>query len=185
LDNDGDGITDSQDKCPNEPEDRDGFQDEDGCPDLDNDGDTVADTSDECPNEAGNPNNRGCPVKYKNIVVTENKIELRQTIYFATNKARILPKSFSLLNEVAKALQDRPTIQVRIEGHTDSVGNDAYNLRLSQGRAAAVKSYLVKQGIEPGRLESVGYGEKRPIANNLTRVGGSMNRRVEFIITKP
>jgi outer membrane protein OmpA-like peptidoglycan-associated protein len=183
-DNDNDGIADATDKCLNEPEDFDGFEDDDGCPDGDNDKDTVVDLKDKCPNEAGPPDNDGCPQKYKLVVVTDQKIELKQTVYFATAKTRILPKSFALLDEVGQVLKDRPTINVRIEGHTDSRGNDDYNLKLSQGRASSVRTYLIGKGIASERMEAIGYGETRPIAANSTRVGRAQNRRVEFFITK-
>jgi len=187
-DNDRDGIPDSQDKCPNEPEDYDGFEDADGCPDTDNDNDRILDVDDKCPNEPedydGDTDDDGCPDKYKLVVVTDQKIELKQTVYFATAKTQILPRSFALLNEVALVLKDRPKIEVRIEGHTDSRGNDAYNMRLSNGRAASVRTYLIQRGIESSRMVSVGYGEDKPIASNRTRVGRAQNRRVDFFITK-
>ena len=87
-DNDGDGIPDKVDKCPNEPEDKDGFEDDDGCPDPDNDKDGILDVDDKCPNEPGVPPD-GCPKKYKLVVVTEKKIELKQTVFFDFNKATI------------------------------------------------------------------------------------------------
>ncbi len=118
------------------------------------------------------------------MVVTQDKIELKQKVFFATAKTVILPRSFPLLNEVAKVLQDRAKIHVRIEGHTDSRGGDGYNMRLSQGRANSVRSYLIRRGIDPGRMQAVGYGETRPIASNRTRAGRAQNRRVEFFITK-
>jgi OOP family OmpA-OmpF porin len=183
-DNDNDGIPDALDKCPNEPEDRDGFQDDDGCPDPDNDNDTVPDLQDQCPNQPGDPANNGCPVQYKLVQVTGTKIELKQKVHFATAKTKILPRSFPLLTEVAKVLKDMPNISVRIEGHTDSRGNDNYNLRLSQGRADSVRTFLLKQGIDGSRMEAVGYGESRPIESNNTRQGREANRRVEFFITK-
>jgi OOP family OmpA-OmpF porin len=182
-DNDNDGIPDSKDKCPNEPEDYDGFEDDDGCPDPDNDKDTVPDVKDKCPNDPGPPENDGCPVKYKLVVVTDQKIELKQTVYFATDKTKILEKSFPLLNEVAQVLKDRPSIHVRIEGHTDSRGSRSHNQKLSQGRASSVRTYLVGQGIAGQRMEAVGYGVERPIADNRTRAGRAMNRRVDIRAT--
>jgi OmpA-OmpF porin, OOP family len=184
VDNDRDGIADASDKCPNEPEDVDGWEDVDGCPDPDNDGDSIPDVKDKCPNQAGPADNDGCPAKYKLVVVTDQKIELKQTVFFATDKTIILPKSYPLLTEVAQVLKDRPTINVRIEGHTDSQGNDAYNLRLSQGRANSVRAFLVSRGVASERMEAEGYGETRPLATNSTRAGRAMNRRVEFFITK-
>jgi OmpA-OmpF porin, OOP family len=184
LDNDKDGIPDAVDKCPNDPEDFDGFEDEDGCPDLDNDQDGVPDTSDKCPNEPGPASNDGCPPKFEFINVTQNKIELKQAIFFQTAKAVIMAKSFGLLDEVATVLRGRPNMQVRIEGHTDIRGGHAYNMRLSQSRADSVKAYLVGKGIGSDRMEAKGYGPDQPIDNNKTAAGRERNRRVEFMITQ-
>ncbi|MGE5184493.1 MAG: OmpA family protein [Acidobacteriota bacterium] len=182
-DNDADGIADTADHCPNEPEDRDGFQDEDGCPDPDNDKDGFPDAKDACPNEYGVPPD-GCPKKYNLVVVTAKKIELKQTVFFDFNKATIRPVSFPLLNDVAQAMKDNPKIKVEVQGHTDSIGNDNYNLKLSQKRAESVKAYLVKQGVAADRMVPKGYGENVPIADNRTKEGRDQNRRVEFVITE-
>ena len=181
-DNDGDGLADTIDQCPNEPEDKDGFEDDDGCPDPDNDKDSVLDKDDKCPNEAGVPPD-GCPQKYKLVTVTEKKIELKQTVFFDFNKATIRPVSFPLLDDVAQALKDNPKIKVEVQGHTDSVGNDAFNLKLSQKRAESVRNYLIKKGISSDRMDPKGYGENVPIADNRTKDGRDQNRRVEFVIT--
>jgi outer membrane protein OmpA-like peptidoglycan-associated protein len=183
-DNDGDGILDAKDKCPNEPEDFDGFEDDDGCPDPDNDGDGIPDGLDKCPNEPGPESEHGCPKQFEHIKVTEEKIELKQAIFFQTAKATIMAKSFPLLDEVAVALGARPSMQVRIEGHTDSRGSRPYNLRLSQARADSVKAYLVGKGISSDRMEAKGYGPDQPIDNNRTAAGRERNRRVEFMITQ-
>jgi outer membrane protein OmpA-like peptidoglycan-associated protein len=184
-DNDQDGLADRIDQCPNEAEDKDGFEDDDGCPDNDNDKDGVPDypeKKDACPDEyAQTPD--GCPQKYQLIVVTKEKIELKQTIYFEFRKAVIKPVSFPLLDEVALAMHDNPNIKVRIEGHTDSVGPDDFNMKLSQKRADAVRAYLIKKGVDPSRMEAKGYGETVPIADNRTQEGRDQNRRVEFVIT--
>ncbi len=183
-DNDQDGLADRIDQCPDQAEDKDGFVDDDGCPDPDNDNDKVVDhptPDDKCPNEfAETPD--GCPQKYQLIVVTKDKIELKQTIYFAYNKATIKPVSFPMLDEVAMALADNPTIVVRIEGHTDSKGRDAANLKLSQKRADSVRTYLLKRGVAAGRMVATGFGETIPIADNRTQEGRDQNRRVEFVI---
>ena len=182
-DNDGDGLFDKVDQCPNDAEDKDGFQDEDGCPDPDNDKDGFLDKDDKCPNEPGVAPD-GCPKKYNLVVVTEKKIELKQTVFFDFNKASIKSVSFALLNEVAQAMADNPKIKVEIGGHTDSVGNDAFNLKLSQSRAESVRIYLIKRGIDSNRMVPKGYGENVPIADNRTEAGRSQNRRVEFVITE-
>ncbi|MEP6862379.1 MAG: OmpA family protein [Deltaproteobacteria bacterium] len=183
LDNDGDGLNDTIDKCPNDPEDKDGFEDEDGCPDPDNDKDGFLDKDDKCPNEPGVAPD-GCPKKYTLVVVTEKKIELKQTVFFDFNKASIKSVSFALLNEVAQAMTDNPKIKVEVQGHTDSVGNDAFNLKLSQSRAESVRTYLIKRGVSSDRMVPKGYGENVPIADNRTEAGRSQNRRVEFVITE-
>ncbi|MFZ5471367.1 MAG: OmpA family protein [Myxococcota bacterium] len=214
-DRDGDGIHDDTDRCPDEPEDKDGFQDTDGCPDLDNDNDGLPDGSDECPNEAGPPENKGCPdkdrdgdgivdrldkcpdepgvkeedgcpKKYKLVVVKKDRIEIKQQIKFATGSAKIVGRqSFDIIGEVALALRDNPQIKkVRVEGHTDSVGSDAMNLKLSQNRANSVMSALIKEGVDPMRMEAVGFGETKPIASNATAKGRQENRRTEFNIVE-
>ena len=184
ADRDGDGIPDVRDQCPDEPEDVDGFQDDDGCPELDNDQDGVLDASDKCPNEPGPASNDGCPPRFEFIHVTQEKIELKQAIFFQTAKAVIMAKSFGLLDEVATALRSRPTLHVRIEGHTDLRGGHAYNLRLSQARADSVRAFLMGKGISSDRMQAKGYGPDQPIDNNQTAAGRERNRRVEFMITQ-
>ncbi len=186
TDKDGDGISDDKDQCPNEPEDKDGYQDQDGCPDLDNDSDGVPDTQDDCPNDFGPPDNKGCPKKYSLVAVTKERIEIKKQINFATGSAKIVGSlSNQIIGEVAQALKDTPRIKkVRVEGHTDSVGDDAKNLKLSQARADSVVSALIKLGVDPGRMESVGFGETRPVASNSTASGRAENRRTEFNITE-
>ena len=183
-DNDKDGVADADDRCPNEAEDKDGFEDADGCPDPDNDKDGVADADDRCPNDPGPVDNQGCPKKYDHIVVTEAKIELKQKIFFETDKAVIMARSFSLLSEIANVLHTRPAMRVRIEGHTDSRGAKSYNLSLSQARADAVRHYLVGMGIAAERLETRGFGSEQPIETNKTAAGREKNRRVELVITQ-
>ncbi|MFO0578221.1 MAG: OmpA family protein [Polyangia bacterium] len=210
LDNDKDGIYDTRDKCPNDPEDKDNFEDEDGCPDPDNDKDgildkddkcpndpgpkenqgcpdtdrdkdTVVDRLDRCPDEPGSPSNAGCPEK-KFIVITQDKIELKRQVHFATNKAKINPDSYDLLDEVVDILKKNPQIKLRIEGHTDTKGKPKNNLVLSKNRAKAVSEYLVQKGIDSGRLTSEGYGQTCPIADNGTEEGREKNRRTDFFI---
>ena len=145
------------------------------------DGDKVDDQHDECPDVPGLPENKGCPV-YQKVKVTENKIEISEKIFFAFNKSKILPKSFALLNEVTKVLKDHSALRVRIEGHTDSKGKAEHNKKLSLDRANAVRDYLVKAGIDAGRLEAEGYGAEQPLDTNKTAAGREKNRRVEFVI---
>lgn len=183
-DNDLDGVLDVADRCPNEPEDRDGFEDEDGCPDPDNDQDGVLDAADKCPMVAGPVSNGGCPIEFKLITVATDRIELKQAIFFAFNKATILASSYAVLDEVAEAMRVRSSMSVRIEGHTDNRGAHAANLRLSQARADAVHAYLAGKGVDGGRLEAKGYGPEHPIDSNKTAAGRDRNRRVDFFITQ-
>ncbi len=182
-DNDLDGILDEADRCANDPEDPDGFQDTDGCPDLDNDGDSLTDVTDRCPNEPGPREEQGCPRVYQDVEVTSTSIRIHQKIFFEFDRAAIRPVSFPILNTVSQVMRDFPDITIEIQGHTDSRGNDAYNERLSQQRADAVREYLVQQGIPANRMTSRGYGEARPIDSNRTSSGRAANRRVEFIRT--
>ncbi|MDC0709579.1 Ig-like domain-containing protein [Stigmatella sp. ncwal1] len=190
VDTDGDGLTDDVDRCPTEPEDKDGFRDEDGCPDPDNDQDGVADASDKCPNEPetinGVNDEDGCPDKGKvKVLVEREKIVILDKIFFTSKMNVILPKSFSLLKQVAQVLKAHPEIEkIRVEGYTDDQGADEENLRLSERRAKAVLERLVQEGVEAERLESVGFGEARPVASNKTSKGRDNNRRVEFSVVK-
>ncbi|MDY7231318.1 OmpA family protein [Hyalangium sp. s54d21] len=181
-DADKDGILDEQDACPNEA----GIPELKGCPAKDADNDTVADHLDNCPNEAGPVDNQGCPAQQKQqVVIKTGRIELKDTVYFDTAKATIQRRSFKLLDQVAKILIEHPELEkVSIEGHTDSQGKPAENLKLSQRRAESVRSYLIKKGVAAERLEAKGFGQERPIADNKTAKGRAANRRVEFLTTQ-
>jgi outer membrane protein OmpA-like peptidoglycan-associated protein len=150
-------------------------------PDRDSDG--VPDAVDACPTVPGAPADLGCP-KYKQVVVTETKIEIQQKIFFAFGKTTILPKAYELLDEVVQALKDHSLLFIRIEGHTDSIGSDAANLQLSQGRAEAVREYLVEHGVPADHLDAKGYGPSLPLDTNATTEGREKNRRVEFTIIR-
>jgi outer membrane protein OmpA-like peptidoglycan-associated protein len=190
-DNDQDGVLDADDRCPAVPEDKDGFEDEDGCPDPDNDKDGVADVDDACPIEPevinGFEDEDGCPDEGKQVVVLKaEKIEISDTIEFDVGKATLRPAGKALLDQVAQVLKGHQTIRkLSIEGHTSSEGNDAFNMKLSKDRAAAVMKYLVEEkSIDAERLQSEGFGETRPIDDNKTKAGRARNRRVEFLIVE-
>jgi len=91
-------------------------------------------------------------------------------------------ESFPELNRLVKLLTDNPAITIEINGHTDDVGADTDNLKLSQERAAAVVTYLTSKKIGDTRLSSNGFGETKPIADNKTEEGRQLNRRVEFVV---
>jgi OOP family OmpA-OmpF porin len=103
-------------------------------------------------------------------------------MFFATNKTRILPTSEEELNGLANYLERHPEIRIKIVGHTDSVGKDEANQKLSEGRAEAVMKDLIRRGIDPSRLEAEGRGETEPIDTNDTEEGRQNNRRVEIHI---
>jgi OmpA-OmpF porin, OOP family len=175
-DSDKDGITDDLDACPNEP----GVKEKNGCPIRDEDKDGVPDDVDNCPKEPGTKENQGCKKKQL-VVITKEKLIIKEQVFFATAKSTILPKSFTLLNQVADILKSHPEVtKMRIEGHTDNKGKRDYNLNLSQSRADSVKSYLVKRGVAADRLEGRGFGPDKPIDTNDTEAGRALNRRVEF-----
>ncbi len=102
-------------------------------------------------------------------------------ILFDVNKASMKPESAGVLNEVAKMMKEHPDLKFSIEGHTDSDGEEAYNLQLSEQRALAVQQALQERGIDSGRLQVKGFGEGVPAADNNTPEGKSNNRRVEFV----
>ncbi|WP_309896262.1 OmpA family protein [Archangium sp.] len=182
-DTDKDRVVDERDACVNEP----GLVELRGCPAKDTDGDTVADHLDNCPAEKGVPTNAGCPAQQKQMVaIQKGKLEIKEQVFFATGKSVIQPRSFKMLDQVAKVLQQHPEVdKLSIEGHTDDRGNAEANRKLSQARAEAVKGYLVSKGVEPARLEAKGFGPDQPIASNKTEKGRAANRRVEFIIVTP
>ena len=181
-DNDYDGVADTADQCPMVKEDKDGFEDQDGCPDDDNDGDSIADVDDYCPDDKGGGGPSGCPDDVK-AVVRGDKIVILDKIHFVSDKAMIGAKSRGVLNAVRdRLLENLQLLKVRVEGHTDERADGVYNQRLSQQRAEAVVQDLVKGGVDPTRLEPVGYGESRMLSDSGTAEGRALNRRVEFSI---
>ena len=147
-------------------------------PPKDSDGDGVIDPNDECP---GTPagvkvNAVGCPE-------VGEKILSLQGVNFDTDKATIKSESEAILDNAVRVLNENSSVSVRVEGHTDSRGSDAYNQRLSERRAQAVVSYLVANGIDASRLAAVGYGESAPIAPNDTAENMYRNRRVDLVVT--
>ncbi|MBN1608506.1 MAG: OmpA family protein [Polyangiaceae bacterium] len=187
-DNDQDKILDPVDQCPNDPEDYDEFQDSDGCPDLDNDKDGIPDVKDRCPNEPetvnGYADEDGCPDE-EQVRVLGDKILLDDRIHFPTNSAVILRDSHGLMRRLAKLIMDHPEyVHVEIVGRADPRGSASYNLKLSQARADSVRDFLVKEGIEPGRLSAVGLGETSPVVTDEDDYALYLERRVEFKVTR-
>lgn len=119
------------------------------------------------------------------VILRKEKIEIKKQVHFATGRDVILPDSFELLDEVASIILENPQLnRIRIEGHTDSQADDAYNLSLSDRRAQAVMRALIDRGVDSQRMTAVGFGETQPIQNNKSATGRAANRRVEFMIEK-
>ncbi|WP_428820810.1 OmpA family protein [Microbulbifer sp. MCCC 1A16149] len=141
---------------------------------TDSDGDGVLDQNDRCPNTLP-----GAEVDEFGCVVADQTITL-ENIQFEFNSAKLTPRAEAALNSVVQSLRDQSNTQVEVAGHTDSQGNDGYNLRLSGLRAESVRRYLVQSGISAGRITAKGYGETQPVASNATEAGRAQNRRVEL-----
>lgn len=189
ADSDGDGISDEDDRCPLSPEDRDGFEDDDGCPDLDNDDDGIPDVKDRCPLDAETENgfedDDGCPDKMPataQVTLAGNRLELQEPVQFRRAHADIDPKSYPLLREVAARLRGKADARVEIQGHTDPGGDAERNQQISQQRAEAVREFLIREGIAAHRLVARGYGATHPRFDNNSSRGRMQNRRVDFVI---
>ncbi|OGR07213.1 MAG: hypothetical protein A2341_11095 [Deltaproteobacteria bacterium RIFOXYB12_FULL_58_9] len=191
-DQDGDGVLDIDDDCPSESEDLDYFDDQDGCPDSDHDFDGVPNEKDDCPDEKetinGIDDDDGCVDEGEGVTeyVEDSRIEIKETILFESGKSTIKQKSNQVLDQVALQILAHPEVKlIRVEGHTDSLGNDEDNLYLSQDRADSVRRYLIGKGVPKGKVQAVGFGETKPIDTNATPAGRTKNRRVEFVIAQP
>lgn len=188
-DADGDAVIDRQDACPKERGVPSRVAAENGCPDGDGDG--VADSVDECPLVAGirRPKKNGCPETFGLARLTSRGVEFDGTIEFNPGAAILSPRSTALLHDVGEVMRKRASalVQLSIEGHTDSDGDDAANLKLSRDRAHAVFDFLTKrERIAPRRLSPVlGWGETRPLVGNDTEQGKAKNRRVDLRVLVP
>jgi len=160
-DEDGDGVPDSRDKCPGTPK---GVQvDANGCP----------------------PAPVAVAVVEEVVVVKEETIVIRD-VHFQFDSAKLTPADKTKLDLIATRLKkEAPSAQLRVSGHTDSVGKDAYNQKLSERRAHSVTDYLVSSGVPRSNFVSViGAGESHPVADNKTAEGRALNRRVEIQINR-
>jgi len=188
LDRDGDGIPDDVDKCPNEPEDKDGFEDEDGCPDPDNDKDGIPDVADACPNEPetvnGVDDQDGCPDQAP-IVVREDRIVLTEHVLFDTNRARVRSTGQPALAAVLTLWKQHPEWDhLVIEGHADRHGPDPFNDWLSNERAQRARKVLIGMGFPQDKLVLAAFGRKQPRVQGTSDEADRQNRRVEFAIIK-
>ncbi len=177
-DADGDGVADKDDECPNEA----GPAENNGCPWPDSDGDSVLDKDDQCPQVPGTVANNGCPEVTEEVQKQLN--DYARTILFDTGRSSIKAESTSVMVDIIQILNEYPTAKFTVEGHTDSVGRESTNQRLSEERANAVRDFLIDKGIASDRLNAIGFGEAKPIATNNTRAGRAQNRRVEINLIK-
>ena len=112
------------------------------------------------------------------------RVQIQSQVLFEFGKYELMPQSKKILQNIVELLKTYPKNKIIVEGHTDSVGSEEHNLKLSQLRANEVKKFLVENGIEEERIQTIGYGESRPIASNKTQSGRALNRRVEILIVK-
>jgi outer membrane protein OmpA-like peptidoglycan-associated protein len=184
-DGDGDGARDADDLCPREAEDRDSFEDEDGCADPDNDKDRILDAGDQCPNEPetynGYSDDDGCPDRGR-VVVTDTNIEVLDKIYFRSGSAEIRPEQLPIVEAIAATLSGNADIQeLEIQGHASDEESNVWDL--SGRRAFAVKSALESRGVST-RLVARPYGATLPVDQQTTEMARAKNRRAEFLILK-
>jgi len=140
---------------------------------LDSDGDGVVDEKDKCPDTPAGTrvDGDGCPLA---------KVIALNGVTFEFDSTRLRPDALTILDQASGILTKYPDMQVEVAGHTDSKGSEAYNLNLSDGRAASVREYFVSKGVPESQISSKGYGEAEPVADNATDEGRERNRRVEL-----
>ncbi|MFT3927151.1 MAG: OmpA family protein [Myxococcales bacterium] len=183
-------IKGGYDACPDLPEDLDGVEDEDGCPEGDTDKDGVLDYLNRCPDEQetinGFQDDDGCEDEGPaQIVIEEGRLTILETIRFEPNSSKLDRRSDKILEQIALTLRKHDEIdRLEIGGHTDSTGPRGLNMRLSRERARSVRQWLLGRGIKPERLSARGYGPDKPIADNNTDSGRTQNRRVEFLLVR-
>ncbi|MBX3233906.1 MAG: OmpA family protein [Labilithrix sp.] len=195
VDTDGDGIPDIEDACPYVKGPRTDDPRTNGCPPLrdpeppppsDYDHDGIPDSEDACPTEPGDPHPEdlkwhGCP----SVRFGPGEMFIFEKILFETDSAKILPRSFSILDQLAKTMKEHAELLlIEIAGHADERGAERYNLTLTQARVDSVMQALVSRGVERSRLRAKGYGYYCPIEEGHDESAWSKNRRVEFKIVK-
>ena len=193
VDSDGDGVVDGKDKCPATPAGR--KVNADGC-ELDSDGDGIVDGEDKCPTVYAKTAD-GCPPPAAAVAPVAEpapapapvpapvpKTLKLEGVNFDYDQAVVRQQDFAVLDQAAATLKEWGEVKVEVAGHTDSRGADGYNMKLSQRRAEAVRSYMIDKGVSADRLTAKGYGESRPVADNGTEDGRFQNRRVELVPQK-
>ncbi len=187
VDTDGDGVCDGLDTCPNTVSSCQ--VDAHGCP-IDSDGDGVCDGLDRCADtpKGANVDKDGCPINQREKQLETELLNTGQlrisNVYFDYDQSEIRSDSYAVLDTVGRVLTHWPGLKFEIGGHTDSRGQDAYNLRLSQRRAESVRDYLLEhfQQFERTQITAKGYGKFRPLVSNTSEENMQANRRVEFVV---
>jgi outer membrane protein OmpA-like peptidoglycan-associated protein len=168
------------DKCPDDAEDKDGFEDADGCSDPDNDRDGILDAADKCPQQRetinGIQDNDGCPDQgFALVIITLDRLDLMESIQFT--KEKLKPVSYNLLGQIGSTLRAHPEIlRIRIGVHVAPSNDEAKDQQLSDKRGHAIREWLVQWGIDEKRLDVRGFGSSKPIGT------GAANDRVEIVI---
>ena len=206
MDDDGDGVNNDDDKCPNTPEgvkvdatgcpvdsDNDGVADyKDKCPNntaeeiskgvnadgcpKDSDGDGIPDYKDDCPNEAGTPENNGCPIVSIGVVLTDKMVNFKFDQYSLTADGH------HVVNAMVDFINHNKLKDILVTGHTDSYGAESYNQKLSEKRAQTIGDALRSNGVPAAKIVEKGAGELEPVQSNKTSSGRASNRRVEVKI---
>lgn len=177
-DSDADGVADSADRCPGTPA---GTKvDVTGCPLPDTDGDGVVDRDDKCANTPAGlkVDIQGCQQLFDQAAGQTTFI--LQGVNFRSGSSALTPTSRPILDRVAEALVNNPTVRVEVAGHTDNSGSVATNRRLSQSRANSVRAYLISKGVDGSRVTAAGYGPDQPKVANTSAAARAENRRVEL-----
>jgi outer membrane protein OmpA-like peptidoglycan-associated protein len=173
---DSDGVLDRDDDCV----DQAGDTKNKGCPWPDKDNDGVPDDKDNCPEEVGTQENNGCPIvpsKFTEFIESD-----KNNILFTVSSSQLDSDAKFTLNSVKTLLDFYTKTSITIEGYASTDGSIDYNQKLSEERAMEIKNYLVSNNIAPERLNIIGYGESRPVANNSTTYGRAKNRRAQIKI---
>jgi outer membrane protein OmpA-like peptidoglycan-associated protein len=116
--------------------------------------------------------------------IKEGSVSVLKNIFFDTDKYDLQEKSITELQKIIRFLNGNPTTRIEIGGHTDNIGAVTYNRQLSENRAKSVYNYLTKNGVDPKRMITKGYGPDKPIGSNDTEEGRQLNRRIEFKVIR-
>jgi len=186
VDIDGDGIMDMDDACPEVAEDFDGFEDEDGCPDLDNDMDGVIDALDKCPNTpmGVKVDVDGCEIKIIPPATAAEDV-YPVGVLFQLNSSKLTAEAQGKLDEMVVIMTNYPELMAEVSGYACDLGDDDYNMILSEHRAESVVNYLGANGVDADRLVLKAFGETHPAFANVNEENRKKNRRVVVTPVNP